>query len=287
MAVLILLLTSACSADPGEAGRGGALPPPDVENGVVHVHGLGVDPADGRLYAATHSGLFAIPERGVATRVAGRAQDTMGFCVVGPGRFLGSGHPDPREDDVRPPLLGLIESDDAGLTWKRLSLHGVADFHALAALHGQVYGYDATSGTFMVSPDKTRWDRRSRLQVLSFAVNPADADGVLAATPRGVVASSDGGRTWSPLPSAPALAVVSWPPGGALYGLAVDGGVHRSDDAGRSWQRTGSVAGRPEALTVEVRGGRTQVYAAVADKGIVVSTDGGVTFSLRYAVDSG
>ena len=58
---------------------------------MVHVHGLGVDPGDGMLYAATHSGLFKIPEQGEAERVANRAQDTMGFSIVGPGRFIGSG----------------------------------------------------------------------------------------------------------------------------------------------------------------------------------------------------
>lgn len=186
------------------------MPPVDVETGVVHVHGLGVDPADGALYAATHSGLFRIPEQGDAERVANRAQDAMGFSVVRPGRFIGSGHPDAREDDVRPPLLGLIESDDAGVTWDRVSLHGEADFHALVAAHGQVYGYDSTSGTFMVSRDKEEWDRRSQLPILSFAVDPEDPDRVVAATPDGPVASADGGRTWSSLAGAPPLAVLSW-----------------------------------------------------------------------------
>ena len=63
--------------------------------GPVHVHGLGVDPADGALFVATHTGLFrAAAGEQRAQRVAGRYQDTMGFAVVGPGRFLGSGHPD-------------------------------------------------------------------------------------------------------------------------------------------------------------------------------------------------
>jgi hypothetical protein len=36
----------------------------------------------------------------------------MGFTIVGPNRFLGSGHPDLRDD--LPPLLGLIESTNRG-----------------------------------------------------------------------------------------------------------------------------------------------------------------------------
>jgi hypothetical protein len=37
-----------------------------------------------------------------AERLGDRYQDTMGFTIVGPNRFLGSGHPDLRDD--LPPL---------------------------------------------------------------------------------------------------------------------------------------------------------------------------------------
>lgn len=285
-AVFAATLLAGCAAGDDRSADSGAkgLAPLDREPGVVHVHGLGVDPGDGTLYAATHSGLFRIPEQGVAERVANRAQDTMGFSVVGPGRFIGSGHPDAREDGVRPPLLGLIESDDAGQSWKRLSLHGKADFHALTAAHGLVYGYDSTSSTFMVTEDKRDWDRRSRLAMLSFAVDPTDADRVVATTRQGPAVSSDGGRTWSPLAGAPPLAVLAWAEGAGLYGAAGDGAVHRSDDGGRTWQRTGSAGGTPEAITVDTAGaGAVRVHVAVAGKGIVVSTDGSQTFTTLYA----
>jgi hypothetical protein len=63
--------------------------------GPIHVHGLGINPKDGALFVATHTGLFRAGEgEPKATRVADRFQDTMGFTVVGPNRFLGSGHPE-------------------------------------------------------------------------------------------------------------------------------------------------------------------------------------------------
>lgn len=260
----------------------GALAPVEVETGVVHVHGLGVDPGDGVLYAATHSGLFRVPEQGAAVRVANRAQDTMGFSVVGPGQFIGSGHPDFREDDVRPPLLGLLESDDAGQSWDRISLHGKADFHALHAAHGQVYGYDSTSETFMVSSDRTQWDRRSKLPMADFAVGPTDPQGVLATTEQGLVRSSDGGRSWSAVAGAPLLVVLSWAPQGQLYGVMPDGTVQHSVDGGESWDRRGTVGAAPEAVTVDVRDGREVLYVAAADRGILASADGGTTFTTRY-----
>lgn len=264
-----------------------ALPPVEVETGVVHVHGLGVDPDDGVLYAATHSGLFRIPPTGRATRVANRAQDTMGFSVVGPGTFIGSGHPDPREDDVRPPLLGLLRSTDSGQTWERMSLHGEADFHALVAAHGQIYGYDSTSGTFMVSSDQRSWDRRAQEPMRDLAVDPDDRDRVVATGRRGLLQSRDGGRTFSALPGTPPLVVLDWDETAGLYGVDVDATLHRSADGGRTWTAAGSVGGTPEALAVDTRDGRTTVYVAVSERGILASTDGGATFAVRYREPSG
>jgi len=190
-------------------------PAASADAGVEHVHGLGVDPADGTLYAATHFGLFQIPDRGPATRVADRYQDTMGFTVVGPGHFLGSGHPDLREVE-KPTRLGLIESTDGGLTWTDLSLSGEADFHALEAVHGNVYGYDASGGRFMVTANRTDWDTLSTLPMADFTVGPDDPDLILATTEQGLARSTDGGRTFAVVDDAPppsSSAVTAAPPG--------------------------------------------------------------------------
>jgi hypothetical protein len=110
----LLLFASACGDDARvrfEPPSGGA-----DERRAQHIHGLGIKPADGALMIATHSGLFrAAKGAQTAEPVGDRRQDTMGFTVVGPNRFLGSGHPDPRDD--LPPLLGLIRSDDGGRKW--------------------------------------------------------------------------------------------------------------------------------------------------------------------------
>ena len=138
---------------------------PEEVAGPVHVHGLGLDPADGRLVAATHTGLFRIDNDGRAARVGDRFQDTMGFVVVGPRTYLGSGHPDLRDRDLhkegRPPLLGLVESTDAGRTWRSLSLLGDADFHDLAPAGGDLYGYDATGQRVLFTSDRVSWEERA------------------------------------------------------------------------------------------------------------------------------
>lgn len=268
--------TSASSIDRSAA--------PAVEDpGLEHVHGLGVNPADGALYAATHYGLFRLPERGTANRVADRYQDTMGFTVTGPNSFLGSGHPDLVADPDLPARLGLIRSADAGESWENVSLSGEADFHALHAVHDRVYGWDSGTGQFMVSVDGgLTWDIRSILDVYDFAVSPTDPDVVLATTPQGVLLSGDGGRSWQPRSAAPALAVVDWPSDGALFGVTTQGTVHHSADGGATWEIRGDVGGQPEALTVDERGGAPLVYVGVAGRGILASSDGGTSFTTRY-----
>ncbi|MBA3524064.1 MAG: exo-alpha-sialidase [Geodermatophilaceae bacterium] len=245
--------------------------------GIAHVHGLGVDPQDGVLYAGTHYGLFSVPETEVATVVADRVQDFMGFTVVGPGHYLASGHPG--EGQGGPSSLGLIESTDGGQTWQSLSLAGEADFHSLEARHGLVYGLNSATGEFMVSQDKQSWDSRSQIPMADFAVSPYDPNVLLATTEQGLVGSEDGGRDFQPVPSAPIMQLVTWAGDGTVFGVAPDGTVHASSDDGQSWQQRGSLDAAPEALTVTESG---DVFAAAAGA-ILVSVDGGRTFTVRYS----
>ena len=275
--LVMLVVAAGCSG-----GDRAASPSPAVaeDPGVVHVHGLGINPRDGALFAATHTGLFAIGD-GTATRVTERLQDTMGFTVVGPDHFLGSGHPDFRDKQLtvpnKRPLLGLVESRDAGRSWQPRSLLGEADFHALEVAHGLVNGYDATGQRFMVTSDRTGWQVRSTIELASFAVSPSDPELVIGTTGRTLLRSSDGGRTWQPI-GGPALVVLDWADQAGLWGATADGQVWRSRDGAGSWQRPGRLDGQPEALVADGE----RLYAAVAGLGIVSSTDGGRTWQVRY-----
>lgn len=276
-AVFLAALTARDAAGPVPAddvtGRAPMTDGLDME----HVHGLGIDPTDGTLVAATHFGLFQVAG-GVATRI-GNAQDTMGFTVAGHGRYLGSGHPDFTEDDK--PLLGLIESVDAGQSWSPVSLRGEADFHVLRIRHDSIWGYDSTSNTVMVSSDGRTWDRRSRLPVRDFVVSPGSPDQLLATTDRGLVRSGTGGRSWEEVPGAPALVVLAWPRSDVLYGVDVAGVMHVSGDTGATWSARGSTGGPPEALTA-TEAQPLNLHVAVRGRGIAASTDGGLTYTDVY-----
>src|SRR6266540_3629710 len=165
----------ASAAVTGCGGEKNSQPTPGFDPGPVHVHGLGINPADGALFVATHTGLFRAPKgQPSAERVGRSEQDTMGFTVVGPNHFLGSGHPAPGED--RLPLLGLIESRDGGKTWRSVSLLGEADFHVLHAAKGEVYGFDAANGRLLTSGDGGgSWAERTAPEpLIDLAADPTD-----------------------------------------------------------------------------------------------------------------
>ncbi|WP_073951442.1 F510_1955 family glycosylhydrolase [Streptomyces kebangsaanensis] len=275
------VLTVALAACSSNSDTSSATRSSDSSGGIAvsHVHGLGIDPADGHLYVATHEGVIAVTKAGTAKRVSDTA-DYMGFTVIGPKTFLGSGHPAEGSGDHAD--RGLIRSTDSGKTWKTLSLGGSADFHALKYAHGTVYGYDSTRGVLRVSTDRTNWDTRAELAALDIAVSPKDPDLVLATTENGVARSTDGGRTFG-AGSGQVLAFLSWPTADALYGVDLAGGLHRSTDGGATWQKSGTVpGGQPQALTAVDNG---HVLAATGD-GVYESRDGGKTFTLRLPVSS-
>lgn len=254
---------------PGAAGA------PANDPGVVHVHGLGVNPANGDVYAATHMGVFQVTDDGEARRIADRYQDTMGFTVVGPDHFLASGHPDLREK--LPPLLGLLESRDAGRTWEKKSLLGKADFHALRYAHNTIYGYDSTGGGFMVSRDGVRWETRSTMVLRDFAVSPNNPDAILATTPSDLKRSTDGGRTWKKTEGPSRPVYVAWDANDRLWLLDDKGRLHTSDGSGLRWEARRRALGTPEALLAT--GGK--LYAAAAGA-ILVSTDQGRSWQPFY-----
>jgi photosystem II stability/assembly factor-like uncharacterized protein len=208
-------------------------------------------------------------------RIGDLHQDTMGFTVVGPDRFLGSGHPDARTD--LPPLLGLISSDDAGRSWTPVSLLGEADFHVLRAAGPRIYGYDATQGRLLISADRGRtWEQsRPPAPVIDLAIDAGDGDRVLASTEAGLALSRDAGRSWRRI-DAERAGLLAWTRDGLTL-VDFDGRVHRSTDEGRSWEPVGDIGGQPAALAAHER----QLLVGLHTNAVKVSQDGGRTWSVR------
>lgn len=262
------LVLTGCGADDSPAPPG--APNAAKETALGHVHGLGVDPADGTLYVASHFGVFRVSGDGTPERVADRWQDTMGFAVVGPGHFLGSGHPDLR--DRLPSSLGLIESTDGAETWDTVSLLGDADLHAIEPAGDRIYAYDSVSGSLLATTDRKNWATISTQPLYDLAADPTDPNTIYATTDRGVLVQSTNEQEPQPVPGAPTLTAIDWQPDGPLVGIAADGTVMSSSDA-LQWQVAGQVDGPAQAL--EAVDGR---WHAATESGVYESTDDGQTW---------
>jgi hypothetical protein len=264
------LLALGCGDDANDAagGRLSAQPP-------THVHGLGLNPPADDLYVATHSGLFRSAKGSDdLERVGESSQDTMGFTVVGPDHFLGSGHPAPNQPG--PTSLGLIESNDGGETWKEVSLSGEADFHILRFAQGRIYGYDALNNLLSLSEDggETWTAHVPPAPLIDLAVDPEDPERLVVSSERGLSISTDAGGSWRPL--AEEVGLLAWPVPHAIFLIDGAGRVQRAADPEAGWRTIGEIGGQPAALmAVDAR----RIYAALADARVLRSSDGGASWA--------
>ncbi|MCB0908535.1 MAG: hypothetical protein KDB63_15600 [Nocardioidaceae bacterium] len=194
-AALLLALAAWAVLDPhqNESDSDPAWDPGTVA-AIGHVHAIADDPANPGtgVLLATHAGVYAVAPDG-AMRLAGAdGDDVMSLVDAGSDRLLASGHPGPDSTDPSP-NLGLVESDDAGRTWRPLSLDG-ADFHAIAPAGDLTWALDTTTGGLLLSTDDRVWRTVTSEPLLDIAVDPADPDRVLATNASGKVPRDHLGR---------------------------------------------------------------------------------------------
>ena len=262
----------------GDADDQPSAPVTASDPGVIHIHGLGRNPADDALFIATHTGLFRMsPSDQSPQRVANIYQDTMGFTVVGRDHFLGSGHPGSTEND--PPFLGLIESRNGFQKWRPISLRGDVDFHVLEAQGKTVYGFGSDWKTreprFLRSDNRGRtWTRLSPPEgLLGLAIDPEDPRvSVALGEQRGWV-SRDGGASWRPLPTPGGI--VTWTKELGLVAVDLGGVIRTASEPTGEWNEVGRIPGTPAAL--EAVG--DELLAATHESQVLSSLDGGKTWS--------
>jgi hypothetical protein len=246
--------------------------------GPVHVHGLGYDRQLKVLYLATHTGMFELEDGAAkAVRIGESHQDTMGFTLVGPTLFLGSGHPDLREQ--LPPHLGLIKSRDRGRSWTPVSLLGKADFHVLRARRTTIYGFDSSNERLLASTNSGRtWTKRPAPEVLlDLAIDPSDPEHLLASGGAVLYRSKDGGRRWQAVASG-VSGYLAWPSAKRLFVATLDGALLSADSAQGPWRPRGGL-GAPVAALLAVN--ERTLFAALHDGTIKQSGDGGMSWKVR------
>lgn len=274
IAVLTATALTACSAT--------APDPAPLNTPLTHVHGLAFDVDQDALVVATHEGVFRVDIGGTDTVVEGPVGgfdfDAMGFTIIA-GTAYASGHPGQTTPDTfGRPNLGLIRSDDLGVSWTNVSLVGETDFHDLTISESRptrIYGIDGT--TLRRSDDGGEtWVALGSLEARDILTPPNDSEVVYATTAQGLLMSSDSGAGFTKTTGAPPLLLVV--PGayddGRLTGIDVAGSVWAQDADGQ-WIEGGKVSGSAQAMLVLPASGRLIV---ADDRGIVMSDDAGETW---------
>lgn len=263
-AALVAGLATTLAACGGDGAATGS-----AEIDVSHVHGLGVTESDpDRVLVATHDGLASYSDAAGLERVSELSSDLMGFTIGPGGDLLASGHPG--EGEEGPFALGLIESTDGGETWEAVSLSGEADFHALDAHEGGVYGFDAANGVLRTSRDGQEWrEVPTSFAFVDIAADPASERFVAITEGGELVASEDGGATFSAVEGAPPLLLVDYSPEGDLIGIDTRGQVQTLLASG-TWEPRGARV--DEGLQAFTAGPDGLVWA-VDRRGLVRSAD--------------
>lgn len=217
-----------------------------------HLHALHIR-ADGTILAGTHTGVVALTADGTTSRVGASDDDFMGLTgVPGSDRLFASGHPSPRSSAPNP--LGLVASEDGGQTWTPRSVAGQIDFHALATNGQLLVGFDGINRLLVSTDDGTSWTTGASLAAAALTITD---HGVWATTPAGLQHSTDDAQTFTPVPDAPALALLAAAPDGTLWGIDTANTVWRSPD-GTHWEQRSTIS----SVTALVARDAETAYAA-------------------------
>jgi hypothetical protein len=254
------------------------------EQAISHGHGLAVDVKDSnKLYIATHYGLFVLINEKDLYRVGKSRDDLMGFSVhpTDPNVFFSSGHPQFGGN------LGFQRSDDAGVTWKKISdgVGGPVDFHAMAVSPvnpNLIYGW--FQGNLQRSVDQgASWSIVNReIVAVYLAADSQDENTLYAATTegQGVLVSKDKGVSWtslSPELENGAVSVIAVHPKDARTLLVFSqklGGLGKSEDSGKTWVKISENFGGETVLYIAFdRNNPNVVYAMTHKNKLYKSTD--------------
>ncbi|GAB3618760.1 hypothetical protein GCM10027417_00200 [Glutamicibacter endophyticus] len=239
----------------------------------THIHGISVRPDQSQVLLATHHGIFDVTD-GQVTKL-GPTNDYMGFTAAGTeGTFYASGHPG--EGSNLPNPMGLLRSDDSGRTWTTLSREGQSDFHALTLSQGGLIGFD---GQLLMSTDGKSWDKSQTQFAPAVLAGHPEGKVVLGTTEAGIQRSEDNGKTWQPVESGPIVQYVSFATPKDAAGIAPDGRVYISADAGLTWKESGRVSEAMQQMNYASNAEGENVLWVATARALISSTDNGASFS--------
>ena len=255
-----------------------------------HIHGLGYDSQNKRLFVATHYGIF-IWKEGKLFQLGRSRDDFMGFSLhpSNPDVIYTSGHPKSGGN------MGVMKSEDGGAIFEQIfrGLGGESvDFHAMIISPANPH---ILYGWFQQKLYRTK-DSGKRWQFASARGLPQEgfcwgapclaADGqkeatLYAGTAKGILVSHDFGENWSVLNAQLGGVVgVGNDPSNPkrLFAFSQNLGLAFSEDGGKNWQtRDSGIKLSPKEFVFIFafdRKNSKNLFAATGEQ-VFRSTDGG------------
>jgi photosystem II stability/assembly factor-like uncharacterized protein len=167
--------------------------------------------------------------------------------------------------------------------WQHMGPKNIRDFGL--AVHtpsrGQLICIAAGNGLHKTSDGGKTWKTTTGwriAEVLSAAIDKANPDFILCATPYGVFRTLDGGATWAECNSGisqtfTSSIVIDHSDSNILY-CSTEDGVYRSEDQGNSWKNAGLSVGGVRVVVQHPKDPIT-LFAGTTDFGIFMTHNGG------------
>ena len=131
----------------------------------------------------------------------------------------------------------------------------------------------------MVREEEANRSARCSISEPRVLASAPDGSKVLATTDQGLLSSTDGGRTWAPLASAPPLFLTAWADSKTIVGVTTQGNIAVSANAGQTWKTDLATVTSGQALSADRDKAGVLEILVVTDKGVLQSRDDGATLS--------
>ncbi|CAN2182233.1 hypothetical protein MCEGKSH29_00319 [Candidatus Nanopelagicaceae bacterium] len=211
---------------------------------VSHIHQVKV--VANKVLVLTHEGLHELVSKNNMKLVGKEKIDVMGFTTLGKVLFA-SGHP--AKGSKAPNPIGLMKSNDGGLSWKSVSLVGKVDFHFLEGAGTDLYGADSQSGNLMYSADSGEsWSSLGANLFTDIAVSPAMSGMALALTGSQLLITENGFKSTKELKDTIKFTQIEWRDSG-LYALSGTS-LYKSSNFGKTWKKLNTFKAATGILSV-------------------------------------
>ena len=249
------------------------------------IHGINFTDDGEQLRVSTHTGIVFYAD-GSWSRPSIPINDYMGYSGTSDG-FFGSGHPGVGSNFVNP--LGLVRSDDLGVTVRTVNFAGEADFHVMSASYYEdvVYVLSPSANSLLAAglnyslDGGVSWEPAAGGGLTDsprqLAVHPSEANIVAAVTQNGLYLSQDFGESFSLIDGSNAVTTVRFDPNGEslVYGSQSLYEYNLATGESQLLSDTLDLQADQAILYVDVNSQRDELAVVTFNRDIYISFDNG------------